>query len=50
MTATLRTHRLGDLSRTQVKDLAATDPIVLPPIGAPSSNTARTCLFMRTSS
>lgn len=34
MTATLQTHRLGELSWTQVKDLAATDPIVLLPIGA----------------
>ena len=29
-----QTHRLGELSWTQVKELAATDPIVLLPIGA----------------
>jgi creatinine amidohydrolase len=30
----LRTHRLGELSWTQVRDLAQTDPIILLPIGA----------------
>jgi len=29
-----RTHRLGELSWTEVRDLAATDPVVLLPIGA----------------
>ena len=29
-----RTHRLGELSWTEVRDVAATDPVVLLPIGA----------------
>ena len=33
-TAHPRTHRLGELSWTEVRDVAATDPVVLLPIGA----------------
>src|SRR5437899_6321632 len=29
-----RTHRLGEMSWTEVRDVAATDPVVLLPIGA----------------